>query len=36
MTAPQIISQHTEAVSGENPKDVINSILGKYNIQTNN
>ena len=34
-TAPQIISQHTENVSGDNPKDVINSILGKYNIQTN-
>lgn len=35
MSAPQIISQHTETVSGDNPKDVIQNILGKYNIQQN-
>ena len=32
-TAPQIIAQHSETVEGNNPNEVINNILGKYNIQ---
>ena len=32
-TAPQLISQNTVEVSGDNPQAVINDILSKFNLQ---
>lgn len=34
-TAPQLIKEHSETVSGQTPQDVIGNLMSKFVIQQN-